>query len=137
MLAPRRPLGQAGFLVWMSLVLACSGQVSDIVGPSSSGLLLTAKTFFGGAGLPNDGVSQAQIRIEVVDQSGQGVTTTATLTTTLGTLGTGSLTITNGVGVTTLTSTTTVGTAHIIATVENITAEVIVPIVNITTPVGT
>ncbi len=115
------------------ILLACSEQVTDLVGPSNSGFTIGIKAFYGTAGLPADGTSQATIRVEVIDENGRGVNTTVTLTTTRGQLGTTSLTITNGVGITTLTSTSTAGTASIVATVENASATTIVPIVNITT----
>ena len=117
--------------VALFMVLGCSEEVSSIVGPSNSGFTLNIKAFYGPGGLPSDGTSKATVRVEVIDESGRGVSTTATLTTTLGTLETETLTITNGVGVTTLTSVSTLGTAYIVATVENITATTIVPIVNI------
>lgn len=128
----RLSLGLAGLCLLLTFVTACSDQVSELVGPSNSGFSLGIKAFYGEAGLPADGTSQATIRVEVTDEMGRGVNTTVTLTTTRGTLGTASLTISNGVGVTTLTSVTTAGTATIVATVENITAHTIVPIVNIT-----
>ena len=115
------------------ILLACTDQVTDLVGPSNSGFTIGIKAFYGTAGLPADGTSQATIRVEVFDEQGRGVNTTVTLTTTRGTLGTASLTVANGVGVTTLTSVTTPGTASIVATVENASATTIVPIVNITT----
>jgi len=123
-----------GFLMLLLALPSCSDQVSDLVGPSNSGLFVGIKAFYGAAGLPADGTSQATIVVEVIDAAGRAVASaTATLTTTLGTLGTSSLTITNGVGTTTLTSTTVVGTASITATVENVSATTIVPIVNIST----
>ncbi len=121
-----------GFLVALLLMVGCSEEVSSIVGPSSSGFSLNIKAFYGAGGLPSDGTSKATIRVEVIDETGRGASTTVTLTTTRGTLETESLTVTNGVGVTTLTSVSTPGTAYIVATVENITATTIVPMVNIT-----
>jgi hypothetical protein len=129
----RLSLGLAGLCLFLTILTACSDQVSDIVGPSNSGFTIGIKAFYGEAGLPADGTSQATIRVEVTDEMGRGVDTTVTLTTTRGTLGTASLTIANGVGVTTLTSVSTPGTATVVATVENVTAHTIVPIVNITT----
>ncbi|MCA9483585.1 MAG: hypothetical protein KC553_07620 [Nitrospina sp.] len=128
----RLSCGLAGLCLLLAALSACSDQVSDIVGPSNSGFSIGIKAFYGEAGLPADGTSQATIRVEVTDELGRGVNTTVTLTTTMGTLGTSSLTVSNGVGVTTLTSVSTPGTATVVATVENITAYTIVPIVNIT-----
>lgn len=123
-----------GMSLWLLVFTpACSDEISDLVGPSTSGFSVGIKAIYGSGGLPNDGTSQATIRVEVFDQNNQGANTTATLTTTRGTLGTTSLTISNGVGVTTLTSSTTTGTATIVATVENVSASTIVPIVNIST----
>ncbi len=129
------------FIKWagvclLLVLLACSEQVTDLVGPSNSGFTIGIKAFFGTAGLPADGTSKATIRVEVFDENGRGVSTTVTLTTTRGTLGTESLTVTNGVGITTLTSVTSPGTASIVATIENASATTIVPIVNISSSVS-
>ncbi len=121
----------------LMILLACSDQVTELVGPSNSGFTIGIKAFYGTAGLPADGTSKATIRVEVFDENGRGVNTTVTLTTTRGALGTESLTVTNGVGITTLTSVTSAGTASIVATVENASATTIVPIVNISTAAST
>ncbi len=132
-----RPSLRWGGICLLLILLACSEQVTDIVGPSNSGFSIGIKAFYGTAGLPADGNSKATIRVEVFDEGGRGVSTTVTLTTTRGTLGTESLTVTNGVGITTLTSVSTPGTASIVASVENVSATTIVPIVNISTAAST
>ncbi|GJL78853.1 MAG: hypothetical protein NPINA01_18420 [Nitrospinaceae bacterium] len=120
-----------GFLVAAFLAPGCTAPVDNVVGPSSTGLSVGVSAQFGGAGLKNDGSSQATIRVEVFTSGGQPVDgATVTLTTTLGTLGSNSLTTANGAATTTLTSSTTRGLAAIVATVDNVSANTAVPIVS-------
>ena len=119
-----------GFFLAGVLAFGCTAPVDNIVGPSSSGFTVGVSALFGGGGLKNDGSSQATIRVEVFN-GGQPVDGVAvTLTTTLGTLGSNSLTTANGAATTTLTSSTTTGLASIVATVENVSATTAVPIVS-------
>jgi len=111
--------------------LGCQAQVDDLTGPSSLGNVLGIQGLFGGAGIQNDGASQATILVEVftVDLI-PVVGASVVLTTTLGTLG--DLTLTTdaaGAATTTLTSGTIVGTAFITATVDNVSANTSVPII--------
>ena len=109
----------------------CQAVVEDLVGPSSLGNKLGIQGLFGGAGIQNDEVSQATIKVEVFTVDNVAVTgATVTLTTTLGTLTLATLTTgASGAATTTLTSGTTTGTAFITATVDNITATTSVPII--------
>jgi hypothetical protein len=119
-----------GFLLAGFLGLGCTAPVDNIVGPSSSGFTVGISALYGNGGLRNDGSSQATIRVEVFTNSQPVDGAAVTLTTTLGTLGSNSLTTTNGAATTTLTSSTTTGLASIVATVENVSATTVVPIVS-------
>lgn len=122
--------GLLGFLL-AAVAHGCTAPVDNVVGPSSTGLSVGVSALYGGAGLRNDGASQATIRVEVFTTGGQPVDgATVTLTTTLGTLGSNSLTTANGAANTTLTSSTTRGLASIVATVDNVSANTAVPIVS-------
>jgi hypothetical protein len=120
-----------GFLIAGGIFWGCQAQVEDLAGPSSLGNILGIQGLFGGAGIQNDGVSQATIKVEVfttglIPLEGAIVT----LTTTLGTLGAATLTTgASGAATTTLTSGTTVGIAFVTATVDNVTATTSVPII--------
>ncbi len=113
------------------IFIGCQAAVEDLTGPSALGNTLGIQGLFGGAGIQNDGASQATIRVEVF--STQNIPTegaTVTLTTTLGTLGAASLTTdASGTAVTTLTSGTTTGIAFVTATVDNVSATTAVPII--------
>jgi hypothetical protein len=113
------------------IFIGCQAAVEDITGPSALGNTLGIQGLFGGAGIQNDGASQATIRVEVF--SSQNIPTvgaTVTLTTTLGTLGAASLTTdASGTAVTTLTSGTVTGMAFVTATVDNVSATTAVPII--------
>lgn len=113
------------------IFIGCQAVVEDLTGPSALGNTLGIQGLFGGAGIQNDGASQATIRVEVFSSpSIPTVGATVTLTTTLGTLGSASLTTdASGTGVTTLTSGTTTGTAFVTATVDNVSATTAVPII--------
>jgi invasin-like protein len=120
----------ASFLLVFVLAYGCTAPVDNIVGPSSSGFTVGISALYGSGGLKNDGSSQATIRVEVFTNSQPVDGATVTLTTTLGTLGSNSLTTANGAATTTLTSSTTTGLAYIVATVENVSATTAVPIVS-------
>jgi hypothetical protein len=113
------------------IFIGCQAAVDDITGPSALGNILGIKGLFGGAGIQNDGVSQATIRVEVyTTQNIPTVGATVTLTTTLGTLGSASLTTdASGTATTTLTSGTVTGIAFVTATVDNVSADTSVPII--------
>jgi hypothetical protein len=125
----KRPI--LGFLIASVILLGCHAVVEDLTGPSSLGNVLGIKGLFGGAGIKNDGASQATIRVEVftvdlIPVNGAAVT----LTTTLGTLTAAALTTNaSGTATTTLTSGTLVGTAFVTATVDNVSATTSVPII--------
>ena len=120
-----------GFLIAGGIFLGCQAQVEDLTGPSSLGNILGIQGLFGGAGIQNDGVSQATIKVEVFTEGLNPVEgAIVTLTTTLGTLGAATLTTgASGAATTTLTSGTTVGIAFVTATVDNVTATTSVPII--------
>ena len=125
-----------GFLIAGGIFLGCQAQVEDLTGPSSLGNILEIQGLFGGAGIQNDGVSQATIKVEVFTAVSYGAglipleDAIVTLTTTLGTLGAATLTTgASGAATTTLTSGTTVGIAFVTATVDNVTATTSVPII--------
>lgn len=113
------------------IFIGCQAVVEDLTGPSSLGNILGIQGLFGGAGIKNDGASQATIRVEVFTT--QNIPTegaVVALTTTLGTLGAASVTTdASGTATTTLTSGTTVGVAFITATVDNVSATTSVPII--------
>jgi hypothetical protein len=113
------------------IFIGCQAAVEDLTGPSALGNVLGIQGLFGGAGIKNDGVSTATIRVEVF--SSQNIPTvgaTVTLTTTLGTLAVATLT-TNAAGAatTTLTSSPVTGVAYVTATVDNVSATTSVPII--------
>ena len=120
-----------GFLIAGGIFWGCQAQVEDLTGPSSLGNILGIQGLFGGAGIQNDGVSQATIKVEVFTALLIPVEDAiVTLTTTLGTLGAATLTTgASGAATTTLTSGTTVGIAFVTATVDNVTATTSVPII--------
>ena len=113
------------------IFIGCQAAVEDITGPSALGNTLGIQGLFGGAGIQNNGASQATIRVEVYSsQNIPTVDATVTLTTTLGTLGAASLTTdASGTATTTLTSGTVTGTAYVTATVDNVSATTAVPII--------
>ncbi|MBC8285202.1 MAG: Ig-like domain-containing protein [Nitrospinae bacterium] len=113
------------------IFIGCQAAVEDLTGPSALGNTLGIQGLFGGAGIQNDGASQATIRVEVfTTQNIPTVGATVTLTTTLGTLGSASLTTdASGTATTTLTSGTVTGMAFITATVDNVSATTAVPII--------
>ena len=120
-----------GFLIAGGIFWGCQAQVDDLTGPSSLGNILSIQGLFGGAGIQNDGASQATILVEVFTADLIPVVgASVALTTTLGTLGAVTLTTgASGAATTTLTSGTTVGIAFVTATVDNVTATTSVPII--------
>ena len=120
-----------GFLIAGGIFLGCQAQVDDLTGPSSLGNILSIQGLFGGAGIQNDGASQATILVEVVTADLIPVVgASVTLTTTLGTLGAVTLTTgASGAATTTLTSGTITGIAFVTATVDNVSANTSVPII--------
>lgn len=113
----------------MFILFGCTADVENITGPSSQGNTLAISAFFGPGGVPTGG-GVATIRVEVVNSNNQAVNgATVTLTTTLGTLGSASLTTSSGAATTTLTAGTNAGNAFVVATVDNVTATAVVPIV--------
>ncbi len=120
-----------GFLIVAGIFWGCQAQVDNLTGPSSLGNVLSVQGLFGGAGIQNDGVSQATILIEVFTVDNIPVVgATVTLTTTLGTLGAVTLTTgASGAATTTLTSGIITGIAFVTATVDNVSANTSVPII--------
>ena len=120
-----------GFLIAGGIFWGCQAQVDDLTGPSSLGNILSIQGLFGGAGIQNDGASQATILVEVFTADLIPVVgASVALTTTLGTLGAATLTTgASGAATTTLTSGTTVGIAFVTATADNVTATTSVPII--------
>jgi|TARA_B110001454_G_scaffold218715_1_gene247572 hypothetical protein len=120
-----------GFLIAGGIFWGCQAQVDDLTGPSSLGNILSIQGLFGGAGIQNDGASQATILVEVFTADLIPVVgASVVLTTTLGTLGAVTLaTGASGAATTTLTSGTITGIAFVTATVDNVSANTSVPII--------
>ena len=120
-----------GFLIAGGIFWGCQAQVDDLTGPSSLGNILSIQGLFGGAGIQNDGASQATILVEVFTVDLVPVVgASVALTTTLGTLGAVTLTTgASGAATTTLTSGTITGIAFVTATVDNVSANTSVPII--------
>ena len=120
-----------GIVIASGIFIGCHAVVEDLTGPSSLGNVLGIQGLFGGAGIQNDGASQATIRVEVFTVDNIPVNGAAvTLTTTLGTLGAAALnTDASGTATTTLTSGTVTGVAFVTATVDNVSATTSVPII--------
>ena len=120
-----------GFLIAGGIFWGCQAQVDDLTGPSSLGNILSIQGLFGGAGIQNDGASQATILVEVFTADLIPVVgASVTLTTTLGTLGAVTLaTGASGAATTTLTSGTITGIAFVTAAVDNVSANTSVPII--------
>ena len=120
-----------GFLIAGGIFWGCQAQVDDLTGPSSLGNILGIQGLFGGAGIQNDGASQATILVEVFTADLIPVVgASVALTTTLGTLGAVTLTTgASGAATTTLTSGTITGIAFVTATVDNVSANTSVPII--------
>jgi hypothetical protein len=120
-----------GFLIAGGIFWGCQAQVDDLTGPSSLGNILSIQGLFGGAGIQNDGASQATILVEVFTADLIPVVgASVALTTTLGTLGAVTLTTgASGAATTTLTSGTITGIAFVTAAVDNVSANTSVPII--------
>ena len=120
-----------GFLIAGGIFWGCQAQVDDLTGPSSLGNILSIQGLFGGAGIQNDGASQATILVEVFTADLIPVVgASVALTTTLATLGAVTLTRgASGAATTTLTSGTITGIAFVTATVDNVSANTSVPII--------
>ena len=120
-----------GFLIAGGIFWGCQAQVDDLTGPSSLGNILSIQGLFGGAGIQNDGASQATILVEVFTADLVPVVgASVALTTTLGTLGAVTLTTgASGAATTTLTSGTITGIAFVTAAVDNVSANTSVPII--------
>ncbi len=120
-----------GLLIVGGIFWGCQAVVEDLTGPSSLGNRLGIQGLFGGAGIQNDGASQATIKVEVFTVDNIPVVgATVTLTTTLGTLTLATLTTgASGAATTILTSGTITGIAFVTATVDNVTATTSVPII--------
>ena len=120
-----------GFLIAGGIFWGCQAQVDDLTGPSSLGNILSIQGLFGGAGIQNDGASQATILVEVFTADLIPVVgASVALTTTLGTLGAATLTTgASGAATTTLTSGTITGIAFVTAAVDNVSANTSVPII--------
>lgn len=119
----------ATFAVFM--ILSCTQDIENLVGPSYSGYTIGLTAQYGGVGIVKSSLGSATIRVEVVTAGGVPVNgAVITLTNTLGTLGAATLTTVNGVATTLLQAGDTAGTAYVVATVENITATTTVPILS-------
>ncbi len=122
-----------GFKAWfiatfaVIMILSCTQDIENLVGPSYSGYTVGLTAQYGGVGVLSGGT--ATIRVEVVTAAGVPVNgAVAVLSSTLGTLTATSLTTVNGVITTFFTAGTTAGTAYITATVENVSATTTVSI---------
>ena len=115
----------------MIVILSCTQDIENLVGPSYSGYTIGLTAQYGGVGIVKSSLGSATIRVEVLTAGGVPVNgAVITLTNTLGTLGAATLTTVNGVATTLLQAGDTAGTAYVVATVENITATTTVPILN-------
>jgi hypothetical protein len=113
------------------MILSCTNDIENLVGPSYSGYTIGLTAQYGGVGIVKSSLGSATIRVEVVTAAGVPVNgATVTLTNTLGTLGAATLITVNGVATTLLQAGDTAGTAFVVATVENITATTKVPILS-------
>jgi len=118
----------ATFVVIM--ILSCTQDIENLVGPSYSGYTIGVTAQYGGVGIKISEGS-ATIRMEVVTAAGVPVNgAIVTLTSTLGTLSAASFTTVNGVAVGTLTAGSTAGTAYVVASVENVSATTTVSILS-------
>ena len=111
------------------MILSCTQDIENLVGPSYSGYTIGVTAQYGGVGIVKSSGGSATIRMEVVTAAGVPVNgATVVLTSTLGTLSAASFTTVNGVITTFFTAGTTAGTAYITATVENVSATTTVSI---------
>ena len=113
----------------VTMILSCTQDIENLVGPSYSGYTVGLTAHYGGVGIISGGT--ATIRVEVVTAPGVPVNgAVAVLSSTLGTLTATSLTTVNGVITTLFTAGTSAGTAYITATVENVSATTTVSILS-------
>jgi len=112
------------------MILSCTQDIENLVGPSYSGYTIGVTAQYGGVGIKISEGS-ATIRMEVVTAAGVPVNgATVVLTSTLGTLSAATFATVNGVAVGTLTAGSTAGTAYVVATVENVSATTTVSILS-------
>ena len=112
------------------MILSCTQDIENLVGPSFSGYTIGVTAQYGGVGIKISEGS-ATIRMEVVTAAGVPVNgATVVLTSTLGTLSAASFTTVNGLAVGTLTAGSTAGTAYVVASVENVSATTTVSILS-------
>ena len=112
------------------MILSCTQDIENLVGPSYSGYTIGVTAQYGGVGIKISEGS-ATIRMEVVTAAGVPVNgATVVLTSTLGTLSAASFTTVNGLATGTLTAGDTAGTAYVVATVENVSATTTVSILS-------
>ena len=113
------------------MILSCTQDIENIVGPSYSGYTIGITSQYGGVGIVKGSGGSATIRMEVITSAGVPVNgAVITLTSTLGTLSAATFTTVNGVATGTLTAGTVAGTAYVVATVENTSATTLVPILS-------
>ena len=114
------------------MILSCTQDIENLVGPSYSGYTIGVTAQYGGVGIVKSSGGSATIRMEVVTAAGVPVNgSVITLTSTLGTLSAATFTTVNGLAVGTLTAGDTAGTAHVVATVENVSATTTVSILSV------
>ena len=113
------------------MILSCTQDIENLVGPSYSGYTIGVTAQYGGVGIVKSSGGSATIRMEVVTAAGVPVNgATVVLTSTLGTLSAASFTTANGLAIGTLTAGDTAGTAYVVATVENVSATTTVSILS-------
>ena len=113
------------------MILSCTQDIENLVGPSYSGYTIGVTAQYGGVGIVKSSGGSATIRMEVVTAAGIPVNgATVVLTSTLGTLSAASFTTVNGLAIGTLTVGDTAGTAYVVATVENVSATTTVSILS-------
>ncbi len=113
------------------MILSCTQDIENLVGPSYSGYTIGITSQYGGVGIAKGSGGSATIRMEVMTAGSVPVNgATITLTSTLGTLSAATFTTVNGVATGTLTAGTVAGTAYLVATVENVSATTLVPILS-------
>ena len=113
------------------MILSCTQDIENLVGPSYSGYTIGVTAQYGGVGIVKSSGGSATIRMEVVTAAGVPVNGgVITLTSTLGTLSATTFTTVNGLATGTLTAGDTAGTAYVVATVENVSATTTVSILS-------
>ena len=113
------------------MILSCTQDIENLVGPSYSGYTIGVTAQYGGVGIVKSSGGSATIRMEVVTAAGVPVNgSVITLTSTLGTLSAATFTTVNGLAIGTLTVGDTAGTAYVVATLENVSATTTVSILS-------